>query len=453
MIKSIIVSVAMVFASGTALAGNLDAPAAPTDPGSAMYTGEDIYTLLTTGAKGTPRSGAFTEPSAGPAGGGHTLTDIMNAAPAADGNGAAVSDVLSGRTFWGLMPGAGAWGTKTGTMVNNGAVTINPGKVAQPVAAGYHNGSGTVTGDANLVAENIKSGAAIFGVNGSVIQATGNAAAGNVLTGTTFSNATAAGLAGAMPNNGAVNITPGATSQPIPAGYHNGLGTVAGDANLVAGNIMSGTVIFGVTGTLPPSALPHAGVNKTGQTQCWNKNTFDPVSCADPSATGEDGAYQYGIFPALPPTGGYNGAYNTPALVRGVRFFDIGDGTVIDNITGLIWLKNASCTDTVGGIAGGSLSWADALTWSNALASGKCNLTDNSTAGQWRLPNINELNSLGPAWPPGAPFTGVQSPWYWSSSTYADRTDCAWVVLMSDGSVLYGNKTNHIFAWPVRGGK
>jgi type IV secretory pathway TrbL component len=59
MIRSILAALAMVFAAGTALAGNLDAPAAPTDPGSAMYTGADIYSRLTTGAAGVKRSGPF----------------------------------------------------------------------------------------------------------------------------------------------------------------------------------------------------------------------------------------------------------------------------------------------------------------------------------------------------------------------------------------------------------
>ena len=99
------------------------------------------------------------------------------------------------------------------------------------------------------------------------------------------------------------------------------------------------------------------------------------------------------------------------------------------------------------------ITWANALTWSNALASGKCGLTDNSTAGQWRLPNINELHSLGPTWPPATPFIGVQSSWYWSSSTYATSTNFAWYVYLSDGNVDNYNKANHSYVWPVRGGQ
>jgi hypothetical protein len=53
-------------------------------------------------------------------------------------------------------------------MPNNGAVTITPGTTNQTIAAGYHNGSGTVAGDPDLIASNIKSGVDIFGVVGNV---------------------------------------------------------------------------------------------------------------------------------------------------------------------------------------------------------------------------------------------------------------------------------------------
>ena len=536
MIKNTIVTVAMVLGAGTALAGSLDAPAAPIDPGSAMYTGEDIYNRLTTGATGAPRSGAFTEPTAGPAVGGHTLTDIMNAAPVAvsdNTTGAQAGDVLSTKAFWGLIQGTGTWGPITGQMPDNGVANFTPGASAVPVPAGYYSGgqvntdaalvSGNIRGgatifgvagntnvvdtsmstlpagpadisngkqawvngalvtgsvaagtnvtgangslsitipdglysgsksatatDSNLAAGNIKSGTAIFGVSGTVIQATGNATAGNVLSGATFSNTGAAGMAGTMTNNGAVTITPGTAAQPIPAGYHNGSGTVKGDANLVAGYIKSGETIFGVSGSLVGKC-----VNKTGQTQCWD-DYGTSISCA---GTGQDGAYQYGVNPAIAPTSGTaTGAYNTTfsPTWTGTRFTDNGNGTVTDNFTALIWLKNANCTDTVGGVAKpfGYLKWSAALTWSNALASGACGLSDNSNARDWRLPNINELHSLGPTWPPGTPFSSVQGYEYWSSSS--GSSDNAWYVIVSNGYVYNVHKAAYYYVWPVRGGQ
>ncbi|OES45800.1 hypothetical protein [Domibacillus iocasae] len=77
----------------------------------------------------------------------------------------------------------------------------------------------------------------------------GTAVAADVLSGKTIG--TDAGLvSGTMANRGAINITPSAANQAIPAGFHNGSGIVAGDADLIAANILSGKNIFGIDGTL-----------------------------------------------------------------------------------------------------------------------------------------------------------------------------------------------------------
>jgi hypothetical protein len=121
------------------------------------------------------------------------------------------------------------------------------------------------------------------------------------------------------------------------------------------------------------SAQEQAGarVPKTGQTMSV--------------APGDDGDLQKGV--SLPDP----------------RFTDNGNGTITDNFTGLIWLKNANCF--------GSQIWANALTSANNLANGQCSLTDGSVAGDWRLPNVRELESLvdfgqfNPSLPLGHPFT------------------------------------------------
>ena len=57
---------------------------------------------------------------------------------------------------------------------------------------------------------------------------TGDAAAGDVLSGKTFSNAQGVGISGTMPNRGAVSQTVSAgQSYTIPEGYHNGLGVIS----------------------------------------------------------------------------------------------------------------------------------------------------------------------------------------------------------------------------------
>ena len=68
------------------------------------------------------------------------------------------------------------------------------------------------------------------------------------------------------------------------------------------------------------------------------------------------------------------------------RFNDNHDGTVTDYLTGLVWLKNADCF--------GFRTWDQALTVCNSLANGSYGLMDGSVAGDWRLPNVKEIESL-----------------------------------------------------------
>lgn len=188
------------------------------------------------------------------------------------------------------------------------------------------------------------------------------------------------------------------------------------------------------TGTGTMAVGPPAPVEKTGQT----------TSCG----TGDDGALQKGV------------AWPSPRFTANVDNNNDGDcvdpgetcdGTVTDNLTGLIWLKNANCF--------GLRDWTTALSDANGLASGSCGLTDGSSAGDWRLPNVKELQSLidygrfNPAFPSGHPFTGVQSYYYWSSTASAGITGYAWYVYLSYGYVYHYRKTYAFYVWPVRGGE
>ncbi|GAK55386.1 hypothetical protein U27_02219 [Candidatus Vecturithrix granuli] len=333
----------------------------------------------------------------------------------------------------------------TGSVPAGSNVTGANGALSFTIPNGLYSGANTATAaDANLTAANIKQGVTIFGVIGTSIQASGNATDGDVLTGKTYSNSSGSS-SGAMPNRGAVTITPGTTAQTIPVGYHNGSGTVAGDPNLVASNIRLGVTIFGIQGTLRQPPI----INKTGQTQCWDAER-NLVSC---DGTGQDGEYQMGIEPALMPT---EGAYNTPTWT-GARFTDNGDGTVIDTVTGLIWLKNANCFSYQ--------SWAAALSAANTLASGTCGLIDGSHTGEWRLPNVNEQHSLidatqsNPALPAGHPFTNVSTltDYYWTSTT-ADpayfNTSSTYLVGIHNGNIEVTIKwAGTQLLWPVRGGQ
>ncbi len=97
---------------------------------------------------------------------------------------------------------------------------------------------------------------------------------------------------------------------------------------------------------------------------------------------------------------------------------------VLDRETGLVWERDAGL---------GTYNWQDAIT--------HCYNTDIGGRGGWRLPTIAELTTLvdktqtDPALPAGHPFINVQSSDYWSSTTAAAYTNCAWRVHFYKGDV------------------
>ena len=153
------------------------------------------------------------------------------------------------------------------------------------------------------------------------------------------------------------------------------------------------------------------------------------------------------------------------------RFKDNNNGTVTDNLTGLIWLKDAHCTIFFPGDSFGfnERPWTAALTAANSLASGSCDLSDGSTAGDWRLPNVREFQTLihygyfGPAvpntagtgkWSSGDPFFGVLEVDYWTSTSTAQISPPqAFRVELTFGRVVNDNKGSGYNVWPVRGGR
>lgn len=167
-------------------------------------------------------------------------------------------------------------------------------------------------------------------------------------------------------------------------------------------------------------------VAKTGQMQCWDA-FGNLIDCA---GTGQDGDLQSGV-PSPDP-----------------RFIDQGDGTVLDELTGLIWLKNAN--------AFGIRTWDQALGDCNALASGSFGLDDGSVVGDWRLPNVNEFESLidygnfSPSIPTGHPFEQVGPTSYWTSTTVSSAPTQAMFVILGVGPSIFEHKEHPFLVWPVR---
>lgn len=158
----------------------------------------------------------------------------------------------------------------------------------------------------------------------------------------------------------------------------------------------------------------------TGQKVCFDTHGRQ-ATC---SGTGQDGEIQAGSpWPA--------------------PRFDVRDVVVTDHLTGLQWTREADVT-------GQPVSWASALSAVESLSRSAL-----GGKGCWRLPNINELESLvdgsshNPALPRGHPFQRVQDE-YWSSTTSAFEPDWAWALYLHKGAVGVGRKRGKTFrAWAV----
>jgi hypothetical protein len=374
---------------------------------------------------------------------------------------AGVGDVLAGKTFSNTISTG-----LTGTMPNNGAVTLTPGTTDQPVAAGYHNGAGKVTGDPDLAVGNVRGGVNLFGVLGDsnvVNTSSGDALAGEVLL---SKKAWVDGLevTGTMPNNGAVMLTPSTIDQPIAAGYHNGTGKVVGDANLVAGNIKIGLSIFGVAGAL---ACGNAAIN-TGE-DCDQAN-LNGKTCVTQGFAG--GTLKCGadcVFDV--------GSCYTP------RFVDNSDGTITDNQTGLMWEKKAAfnnvpvvcssaatCPDPHDAdnqytYSAGSPLGPPGTAYSVFLVQLNAGFAGHT---DWRLPTREELQGIVDYADTSSPVvnvafdTGCTSSCtvttcgctapsnYWTSSLTAVTAGNAWIASFSNGDVTNDTRDTDYYARAVR---
>src|SRR5262249_19814209 len=168
-------------------------------------------------------------------------------------------------------------------------------------------------------------------------------------------------------------------------------------------------------------------VPQTGQRTCFGVDGKE-IPC---KGTGQDGETQAGM------------PWPDP------RFTDNGDGTVTDNLTSLIWLKNANPF--------GMRIWEQALEDCNTLASGSYGLRDGSKAGDWHLPSIKEIESLvdygayAPCLPDhGVAFTGVRPSSYWTSTSVAIAPAEAMFIILGVGPAIFESKEHPFFVWPVR---
>ncbi len=165
----------------------------------------------------------------------------------------------------------------------------------------------------------------------------------------------------------------------------------------------------------------------------------------------------------------------------GDRYTDNNDGTVTDNRTCLIWLKDADCL--------GKQTWAEASVQICQLNGQKDCRSENEaepeeedekpldceeytigTITGWRLPTLQELQSLmhydfynpvisnaegSEKWgekPENDAFSSVRLDLYWSSTTNALGATQAWHIRLTDGNTGTSDKERaKNYVWPVYG--
>ncbi len=187
------------------------------------------------------------------------------------------------------------------------------------------------------------------------------------------------------------------------------------DAVTILGNLFLGN---------PPELVPlcamqgACGLPDTGQTKCYDASGA-AILCTSAICSGQDGRYATGCDSAD-------------------RFVDNADNTVTDTCTGLMWQKDT-------GNGGNLLNWCGALAYCEGLAL--------AGHGDWRLPNIRELQSIidygrfSPSIDPA--FSGLVTA-YWSSTTSDGNVGSAWIVDFGGGDVHDLVKSRNIYVRAVR---
>ncbi len=245
--------------------------------------------------------------------------------------------------------------------------------------------------------------------------------------------------------NPAISATAVAVNTAITATFSETMtASTISSATFTLNNGVTGTVIYsGTTATFTPSSNLFYSTKYTATITTGVKDAAGNAMAAPYTWTFTTPAGANFKMPDTNQTTSYTTTFGEDHdyTINPPSYTDNGNGTVTDNVTGLVWQKQDDAT---------TRTWDNAVTYCSNLP----------LAGQtgWRVPSEIELISIidDGVYNPSINttfFPGTISSQYWSSTTYANNASMAWG--MDFGLVYtYGyNKTNSYYVRCVRGGQ
>ncbi len=149
-------------------------------------------------------------------------------------------------------------------------------------------------------------------------------------------------------------------------------------------------------------------VSDSGQLLCYDHASEIPCPAPGEAFFGQDGHY-----------------YGTP-----MSHSVVGDGTVLDEVTGLQWQREGD---------GVVRTWLGALSYCGSLE--LAGYSDWRLPGEWELITLVDFGKVSPAIDTTA-FPDTRSSLYWTSTEHAGSAEMAWSVLFSYGYVAPNPKTH-----------